>query len=98
MQDACARALKALSRESLQKILMKGSMRMIKYLIIAYPQVMGAPILDALTPTIRPDTLRVLIEEINRGQLLTPAQIHDAECEFLRIINDLKLLPVDPAH
>lgn len=95
MQDACAYALMNLSRAALQKVLMKGSIRMIKYLIIAYPRAMGAPFLDALTPNVSPATLRVLIEEVSRGQLLTPAQIRGAEREFLKIVNDQKLLPAD---
>ena len=94
MQDACAYALMKLPQPALQKVLLKGSIRMIKYLIIAYPQAMGAPFLDALAPTVSPATLRVLIEEVSRGQLLTPAQIRSAEYEFLRIVNDEKLLPL----
>ena len=97
MQDACAYALMNLPLPSLQKVLLKGSIRMIKYLIIAYPQAMGAPFLDALTPTVSPATLRVLIEEVSRGQLLTPSQVKSAESEFLKIINDEKLLPVQLA-
>ncbi len=66
---------------------------MIKYLVIAYPQAMGTAFLDALAPSVSPATLRVLIEEVNRGQILTPAQIRSAECEFINLVNQEKLLP-----
>ena len=39
---------------TLRKVLLKGSIRMIKSLIIAYPQAMGALILDALAPAVSP--------------------------------------------
>ena len=93
MQDACAYALMKLPQTSLQRVLLKGSMRMIKYLIIAYPQAMGVPFLDALTPSVSPATLRVLIEEVSRGQVLTPSQVRSAESEFLKIIHQERLLP-----
>ena len=66
---------------------------MIKSLIIAYPQAMGATILDALTPAVSPATLKVLVEEVSKSQILTPSQIKNAECEFLKLVNDEKILP-----
>jgi hypothetical protein len=93
MQDACAYAVMQLPQEQLRKVLLKGSIRMIKSLIIAYPQALGAAFLDALAPSVSPATLRVLVEEVNRGQILTPSQVRSAECEFLKIINDEHLLP-----
>ena len=93
MQDACFYAVMKLPPDHLRKVLLKGSIRMIKSLIIAYPQAMGSAFLDALAPSISPATLRVLVEEVNRGQILTPAQIRSAECEFIKIVNDEHLLP-----
>ena len=97
MQEACVVALTRLSQGELRQILVKGSMRMIKYLIIAYPQSMGPAFLDALAPAVSPATLQVLVEEVSRDQLLTPTQIRSAECEFINLINQEKLLPADLA-
>jgi len=93
MQDACVFALIKLSQGMLRKILMKGSIRMIKSLIIAYPQAMGATILDALAPAVSPATLKVLVEELSKGQILTPLQVKNAECEFIKLVNEEKALP-----
>jgi hypothetical protein len=78
---------------TLRRILLKGSIRMIKSLIIAYPQAMGATILDALAPAVSPATLKVLVEEVSKGQLLTPSQVKNAECEFIKLVNEEKVLP-----
>ena len=93
MQDACLFALKTLPSGTLRKVLLKGSIRMIKSLIIAYPQAMGATILDALAPAVSPATLKVLVEEVSKGQLLTPSQVRNAECEFIKLVNAEKVLP-----
>jgi hypothetical protein len=93
MQEACVFALMHLPQGELRKILLKGSIRMIKSLIIAYPQAMGPAFLDALAPAINPATLQVLVEEVSRGQILTPSQVRSAECEFLKLINEEKVLP-----
>ena len=93
MQEACAFALLKLSPGILRKILLKGSIRMIKSLVIAYPQAMGSTILDALAPAVSPATLRVLVDEISRGQVLTPEQVKTAECEFIKLVNDEGALP-----
>jgi hypothetical protein len=93
MQDACIFALMKLPQGTLRKILLKGSIRMIKSLIIAYPQAMGATILDALAPAVSPATLKVLVEEVSKGQVLTPSQVKNAECEFIKLVNDEKALP-----
>ena len=78
---------------ALRKILLKGSIRMIKSLIIAYPQAMGATILDTLAPAVTPATLKVLVEEVSKNQVLTPSQVKNAECEFIKLVNDEKVLP-----
>ncbi len=88
MQDACAFALVKLSPPALRKVLMRGSIRMIKYLLLAYPQAMGAAFLDALAPSISPATLKTLVEEVSRGQLLTPAQVRQAESEFIKLAEE----------
>ena len=93
MQDTCVFALIKLPAATLRKILLKGSIRMIKSLIIAYPQAMGATILDALAPAVSPATLRVLVEEVSKGQLLTPSQVKNAECEFIKLVNEENILP-----
>lgn len=93
MLDACVFALMKLPPGTLRKILLKGSIRMIKSLIIAYPQAMGATILDALAPAVTPATLKVLVEEVSKGQVLTPSQVRNAECEFIKLVNDEKVLP-----
>jgi len=93
MQDACVFALMRMPQGTLRKILLKGSIRMIKSLIIAYPQAMGATILDALAPAVSPATLKVLIEEVSKGQILTPSQIKNAESEFIQLVNAEKILP-----
>jgi hypothetical protein len=93
MQDACVFALMKLPEGTLRKVLLKGSIRMIKALIIAYPQAMGATILDALAPAVSPATLKVLIEEVSKGQVLTPGQVKNAECEFIQLVNEEKILP-----
>ena len=93
MLDACVFALMKLPPGTLRKILLKGSIRMIKSLIIAYPQAMGATILDALAPAVTPATLKVLVEEVSKGQVLTPSQVKNAECEFIKLVNDEKFLP-----
>ncbi len=93
MQDACVFALMKLPAGTLRKVLLKGSIRMIKSLIIAYPQAMGALILDVLAPAVSPATLKVLVEEVSKGQLMTPAQIKNAESEFIKLVNDEKVLP-----
>jgi hypothetical protein len=95
MNDACAYALLQLSSSELRKILMKGSIRMIKYLVMAYPHAMGASFLDALAPVLSPAALRVLVDELSRGQVLTPAQVQRAESEFIKLINQEKIL-VEP--
>jgi hypothetical protein len=82
-----------LPQGTLRKVLLKGSIRMIKSLIIAYPQAMGATILDALAPAVSPATLKVLVEEVSKGQLLTPSQVKNAECEFIKLVNEEKVLP-----
>jgi len=93
VKDACAYALMKLPPTDLRRILLKGSIRMIKYLVIAYPHAMGASFLDALAPTVSPATLRLLVEEVSRGQILTPTQVQRAECEFIKLINQEKGLP-----
>ena len=93
MQVACVFALIKLPQGTLRKILLKGSIRMIKSLIIAYPQAMGAAILDALAPAVSPATLKVLVEEVSKGQVLAPSQIKNAECEFIKLVNEEKALP-----
>ena len=93
MQDACVFALMNLPQGTLRKILLKGSIRMIKSLIITYPQAMGATILDALAPAVSPATLKVLVEEVSKGQILTPSQVKNAECEFIKLVNEEKALP-----
>jgi hypothetical protein len=93
MQDACIFALMKLPEAALRKILLKGSIRMIKSLIIAYPQAMGATILDALAPAVSPATLKVLVEEVSKSQILTPSQVKNAECEFIQLVNNEKILP-----
>jgi len=93
MLDACVFAMMKLPQGTLRKVLLKGSIRMIKSLIIAYPQAMGATILDALAPAVTPATLKVLVEEVSKGQVLTPSQVKNAECEFIKLVNDEKVLP-----
>jgi hypothetical protein len=93
MEDACVYALMRLPQGALRKVLLKGSIRMIKSLIIAYPQAMGATILDTLAPAVSPATLKVLVEEVSKGQLLTPGQVKNAEYEFIKLVNDEKILP-----
>jgi len=93
MQDACVFALMKLPEGTLRKVLLKGSIRMIKSLIIAYPQAMGATILDALAPAVSPATLKVLVEEVSKSQIMTPCQVKNAECEFIKLVNDEKVLP-----
>lgn len=92
MRDSCAYAMMKLPSGDLRKVLLKGSIRMIKNLVMAYPQAMGAPFLDALAPAVSPATLKMLIEEVSKETLLTPEQIKSAESEFLKIINEEKLL------
>lgn len=94
MRDSCAYAMMKLPPADLQKVLLKGSIKMIKSLLIAYPQAMGAPFLDALAPAVSPATLRMLVEELNKGTLLTPEQIKVAEDEFIKLVNEEKLLAV----
>jgi len=93
MQDACVFALMKLPQATLRKVLLKGSIRMIKSLIIAYPQAMGATILDALAPAVSPATLKVLVEEVSKSQILTPSQVKNAEREFIKLVNSEKTLP-----
>src|SRR5215471_15510717 len=93
MQDACVFAMMKLPQAMLRRVLLKGSIRMIKSLIIAYPQAMGATILDALAPAVSPATLKVLVEEVSKSQLLTPSQVKNAECEFIKLVNEEKVLP-----
>ena len=76
----------ALPKETLRRVLLKGSIQMIKCLIMAHPRELGAAFLDAMATTVRPTTLRTLIEELNRGTLLTPAQIRGAKHELLKIL------------
>jgi hypothetical protein len=91
MAPDCVAALRTLPPATLQKLLMKGSMRMIKSLVIAYPQLFGAAILDALATRVNPLTLRALIDEINRAQFLTPAQVRLAEGELMRLLQQENL-------
>lgn len=92
MDQSCAVALAQLPPSSLQKVLLKASIRMIRSLVVAYPQDMGAPFLDALAPKLNPSTLRLLVEEVSRGQVLTPTQVRSAEREFVKLVNDEKQL------
>jgi hypothetical protein len=93
MNDACVFALMNLPAAALRRVLMKGSIRMIKSLVVAYPQAAGAAFLDALAPAVSPSTLRLLVEEISKGQLLAPEQVQRAEREFIKLVNEEKLLP-----
>lgn len=93
MRDACAYAMMRLQPEDLRKILLKGSIRMIKNLVIAYPHAMGAPFMDALAPAVSPATLRMLVEELSRGALVSPDQVKSAEAEFLKLVSEEKMLP-----
>src|SRR5882672_10367091 len=93
MQDACIFALMKLPEGTLRKVLLQGSIRMIKSLIIAYPQAMGATILDILAPAVSPATLKVLVEEVSKGQVLTPGQVKNAEREFINLVNSENVLP-----
>ena len=76
----------ALPPETLRRILLKGSIHMIKCLIMAHPRELGAAFLDAIAASVRPGTLRILVEEVNRGTLLTPSQIKGAKSELAKII------------
>ena len=75
-----------LSRETLRRTLLKGSMQMIKLLIMSDPQRMGAACLDALALSIRPQTLQTLIEEVSKGAVISPEQIATARGQFLNIL------------
>jgi hypothetical protein len=76
----------ALPKETLRRVLLKGSIHMIKCLIMAHPRELGAAFLDAIATSVRPGTLRILIEEVNRGTLLTPAQVNGAKSELLKLL------------
>jgi len=76
----------ALPKETLRRVLLKGSIQMIKCLIMAHPRELGATFLDVLATSVRPATLRTLLEEMNRGTLLTPGQVHGAENELHKIL------------
>jgi len=88
MDQACQTALAQLTPTGLQKVLLRASIRMIRSLVAAYPQDVGVAFFDALAPRVNPSTLRLLVEELNRGQVLTPAQVRSAESEFLKLIKD----------
>jgi hypothetical protein len=77
----------ALPKEALRRVLLKGSIHMIKCLIMAHPRALGAAFLDAIATSVRPATLRTLIEEVNRGTLLTPAQVQGAENELFKLLS-----------
>ena len=53
----------------------------------------GGDDLDALAPAVSPATLKVLVEEVSKGQILTPSQVKNAECEFIKLVNEEKTLP-----
>jgi|GEM_PF-2010390 len=86
----------ALPKETLRRVLLKGSIHMIKCLIMAHPQELGAAFLDALATSLRPATLRILIEEVNRGALLTPNQIRGAENELFKILTQEHIFSAQP--
>jgi len=75
-----------LPKETLRRVLLKGSIHMIKCLIMAHPHELGVPFFDAIATSVRPATLRILVEELNRGTLLTPGQVHGAENELYKIL------------
>lgn len=77
----------ALPKDALRRVLLKGSLHMIKCLIMAHPQELGAVFLDVLATSVRPATLMILIEQVNRGTLLTPAQVHGAESELYKLLS-----------
>lgn len=77
-----------LPKETLRRVLLKGSLQMIKCLVMAYPQALGAAFMDALATSVRPGTLRILVEQVSRGAMLTPAQIHGAEAELFKLLDE----------
>lgn len=82
----------SLPRETLRRILLKGSIHMIKCLIMAHPRLLGPAFLDVLATSVRPQTLRTLIDEVSRGSVLTPFQISAAEQELFKLISRDRLL------
>src|SRR5437016_463094 len=92
MQYVSMDAIRRLPQANLGAALLKGSMRMVKYLIIGHPQAVGATLLDSLVSRVSPATFRRLTEEISECQILTPEQIRSAETEFFKILYDEKLI------
>jgi hypothetical protein len=92
MDQRCIVAVAQLPPSGLRRVLLKASIQMIRSLVMAYPQEMGVPFLDALAPTLNPSTLCLLVEEVSRWQVLTPTQVHSAEREFVKLIQDEKIL------
>jgi len=87
MNRASFEDVAALPKDALRRVLLKGSMHMIKCLIMAHPHELGAVFLDVLATSVRPATLMTLVEQVNRGTLLTPAQVHGAENELYKLLS-----------
>lgn len=75
-------------KSTLQKVLLRGSIQMIKSLIMSNPRLFGATFLNALASAVRPQTLQTLIEQVNRGTLLTPEQIESAHQELEKLLRE----------
>jgi len=75
-------------REALRKALLRGSIQMIKSLIMSNPRQYGSTFMDVLASSVRPQTLQTLIEQVNRGTLLTPEQIESAHHELEKLLRE----------
>jgi len=79
-------------KETLRKILMKGSMQMIKSLIMANPKQFGSVFINVLASHVRPETLKTLVEQVNRGTLLTPEQVDAAHHELEKLLREERVV------
>jgi hypothetical protein len=83
-----------LSEDALRKVLPKVSIRMVSRLIACYPRAIGRTLLNVMSETMHPCTIEILKDEMESSQTPSLVQIREAEKEFLRTINEEKLLPL----
>ncbi len=92
-KDACMFDIMELSEDALRKVLPKVSIRIVSRLIASYPRAIGRTLLNVMSENMHPCTIEILKDEMCSGKLPSLAQIREAEREFLKTMQDEKVLP-----
>jgi len=90
--EACLFDIMELSEEALKKVLPKVSIRIVSRLIASYPRAVGRTLLNVMSESMHPCTIQILKDEMSIGKIPSLVQIREAEREFLRTMNQEKVL------